>query len=827
MGLSARLQRELGTKLVIIFAICWLAVVAWQAFPLLWRAGQSTGRTLLSTRLSWGLLAGTVGGLAGLIVIRLWRPRCFIAVLAVGTALSCTFLLVTSRQLLSGLATLWLGVWAWLIGLTILDRLRIETDPIARLVLSLVLGMGTIAILVLVIGLLGLLSAWWVLAISAVMMAGLVLVSRQAIAASKRGLVDACNDAGNVTWFASFCLVLLAAFVVLNWIGALAPEIMFDALKSHLALARIYASSHQVSGVPYSMGSYWPLGGDLLLTVGYLLGGETAAKLLHFWAGLLTAGMVYAAGRRLDSRLAGVAAATIFYAPPIIAWESTTAYTDLCWTMYVAGALFMLLVWQEEQHPVPAAAAMGLLLGFAMGVKPTAGYAALGVGLVMLWRAWRSRSKQWRRDVWSFVVVTSVTILVGGIWYLRAYLLTGNPVFPFLNAVFKSPLWYPRNERFNYRMYGFGVTPIALALLPWRLTFVTSRFCETLDGTTGALYLGLAPLVLLFLRRASRLWAIAFVSLFFCLLWAFSVQYLRYLLPALAGLAIMAGWATAAIWGNWRRRGSLVIWILPAVFLAFAAFALPVSLQQYWNIPTLVPFGVVLGRVSREDYCAQRIPSYVTLKYASEHLDGGDRIYGVGEYFQYLSALPLITPIFTVEGDAILKAQSEASLVNSLAAAEITHVVINRPQVVAYAWDFRVHSKEFLERHTVLEYAANDVYLYRLLRPGRQMDPTGIEEERLQNGGFADLADGHPSHWTAVGQPFVCGGPARAAQWTQGGLGLARSAQGFGGSGAAKIRGVATRPSGERSTQQRTASHGRSRVTPSLPPGAREADEDR
>jgi ABC-type nickel/cobalt efflux system permease component RcnA len=37
-------------------------------------------------------------------------------------------------------------------------------------------------------------------------------------------------------------------------------------------------------------------------------------------------------------------------------------------------------------------------------------------------------------------------VLFSGYWFVRSYLATGNPVFPFYNHIFRSSFWPVRNE---------------------------------------------------------------------------------------------------------------------------------------------------------------------------------------------------------------------------------------------------------------------------------------------------------------------------------------------------------------------------------------------
>ena len=297
----------------------------------------------------------------------------------------------------------------------------------------------------------------------------------------------------------------------------------------------------------------------------------------------------------------------------------------------------MLLVWLREQRTWQVAVLIGLFLGFGMGIKPTGAYYAIGVGLVMVFAAWRDRKKGGRDALLALLVVTSVTSLIGGIWYLRSFLLTGNPVFPYLNAIFRSPLWYPRNETFNFDTFGFGISLPALVLLPWRITFDSVHFSEMANGAAGLLLLALAPLVILVPRLIRQLSVVIFVTLFFGLLWVLSAQYLRYAIPAIVGLAIIAGAAIVGIWRLLQRGLPKWAWTIPTFFVALCGLHVLLIVYQYANSAIdWIPYNVVLGNVSREEFRTNRLWPYKTFEYSNAHLTKNDKIFAVGEWYQLL-----------------------------------------------------------------------------------------------------------------------------------------------------------------------------------------------
>ena len=92
---------------------------------------------------------------------------------------------------------------------------------------------------------------------------------------------------------------------------------------------------------------------------------------------------------------------------------------------------------------VPARLLPGLLVGTALGLKLTFSYAAGGLAVALL--VWSDRSPALRlRACLLFICGTLLgTVAVCGWWWLHLWRISGNPLFPYYNNLFRSPLAWP------------------------------------------------------------------------------------------------------------------------------------------------------------------------------------------------------------------------------------------------------------------------------------------------------------------------------------------------------------------------------------------------
>ena len=170
------------------------------------------------------------------------------------------------------------------------------------------------------------------------------------------------------------------------------------------------------------------------------------------------------------------------------------------------------------------------------------------------------------------------------------YRLTGNPVFPLYNGLFKSPYW-PQGVLFDPRWgpYGFFETlgwPVIMCFRPWRLS--------EYGFYSGRLSIGfVAAGVLIFLpRRSRKIWQIAFITLSAGILWSASSGYIRYALYLELTSGIMLVWLVAYAWR--KMRGCrvwvrLLAWVpLSILLMGHAAIALGCGYRWEWSArPTI------------------------------------------------------------------------------------------------------------------------------------------------------------------------------------------------------------------------------------------------
>ncbi|MEO8597356.1 MAG: hypothetical protein ABI759_28820 [Candidatus Solibacter sp.] len=287
--------------------------------------------------------------------------------------------------------------------------------------------------------------------------------------------------------------IAFGAFAVLYLSNAMAPEISPDGSAYHLGLVGRYLREHGFSR-PESLYAALPGGVEMLFLWAYAFGRHSAAALTHFAFLLALAWQIFAYARGRGFAVAGMAAALIVFASPVIGIDGTSAYNDVALSAIGFTLFHLLQIWDESRDP-RLLWAIGLTAGFAFAAKYTAWPALVyAVGFVLV--------KQ-RKAV---IPVAGSAALLAGPWLLKNWIYVHNPLAPFYNQLISNSFVTVDFEETYRRL-------MALYHLKsrWEIPMQVTVH-GTLSGLLGPFFL-LAPLGLLALRKREgrQLWLAALV----------------------------------------------------------------------------------------------------------------------------------------------------------------------------------------------------------------------------------------------------------------------------------------------------------------------------
>lgn len=329
----------------------------------------------------------------------------------------------------------------------------------------------------------------------------------------------------HISWLNTYLMLGM----LVHFIFALMPEVGNDALVFHLFVATQMKSSQGWSFNPdlYAF-AVIPMLANWIFSFAYLLGGEAAARLenLIFTYVLMLQCYNLALWLGANERAAKIAA-LIFIFTPIAFLETNSIFVEGVWSAYILAALTLLLKFTyspESKRQSINLAIAGLFIGLALTAKVITVNILLCFSPILLFHY---RAFIQRQHFSALVTGLCLLLLIGLQPYVYAFFVTSNPIFPFFNAIFKSP-FFPV-ENFDNPLFKTGLTWDFI----YRIIFKAEQYIEGTTGAGGFQFLLGLPIAFCFAlyNKNTKVLGILVFSLASIALIFYSQSYLRYIYP--------------------------------------------------------------------------------------------------------------------------------------------------------------------------------------------------------------------------------------------------------------------------------------------------------
>ena len=504
-----------------LYKLPWPQSMVWSGTDSIVRfVGFATVAAILVSVFSWRLQRNT--GVAALLVA---------ALLAIVAGAVWPFLVVV-----------WFAVASSMLGYWLLGRLKITDENWINCVL---VGVGVYGTLV---GLLAHFPVNYPGGYGVALALPLVLGWRVLVDKSKAIITYFNNEKAIAKPSVNWLDVVIAVIGLVYLVVALMPEVGFDALASHLVIPVHLALRHQwMFDASMYVWAVMPALGDFIFSIGYMLAGEAAARLINvgfifILAWLLRSLVLWAGGSIVGARWAVL----IFLSTPLTFIEGNSLYIESVWASFaVAGTLAMLSACSAVGKPKFELPIAGFLLGCALASKAVTSSLLIPLFLILIWRY-----KSWFKKInlVSLLLALGFFLVIGVIPYATAWHLTGNPVFPLFNKIFKSP-FYSASSNFSTK-YSDGISWDFI----YSATFQTTKYLEAAWGACGFQWLLLFPsaCLTLLIFRNSRQIELLFVGVVSILITCQGQAYLRYLFPSWVILVAVIGIALCTEINKWK-----------------------------------------------------------------------------------------------------------------------------------------------------------------------------------------------------------------------------------------------------------------------------------
>jgi 4-amino-4-deoxy-L-arabinose transferase-like glycosyltransferase len=515
-----------------------------------------------------------------------------------------------------------------------------------HLAFSFFLGTGVVGLLVLLMGLLGLLRSWPILA--------LLLL---ALAFTARDLPELWQSLIRATQTAFQAKLVTGVFIgllVLLVLRTLTPPHIADELIYHLPVPQQFVQAGRVfPSYDNSLGNM-----PFLLHMIYALflwaGSDVAAKLFSLFLAIATAVLLYAFCCRFITRHAGVIALFAFFASGMIVELAITTRIDVS----LAGMLFACTYAMINYLSTRSRAWLWLsavFAGFSLGIKHTAALWIFLAGILYLVETIRGRAAI-RKVLQYGVIYTFLALAVASPWYIKNAAWFHNPIYPFVTGEVAE--FGPNGIRYfnaederkldaHFDTARKAIPDVVVAqqqelasaantrverhpMRLWEFFFRPQAYLMA-EPYQFPNYLFLVIPLLVFLKPTKWIWWLLILGLGFVFSVTATAWISRYLVPAYPALTIVAAYTLYALSMRLSPRLAIAkripVYALALAFIPVIA-ACVASLRYFHSVQ------YVAGTVSRHEFLT-RLSFYQPLEFVNRELPSTARVMMIGDQMNY------------------------------------------------------------------------------------------------------------------------------------------------------------------------------------------------
>ncbi len=404
-------------------------------------------------------------------------------------------------------------------------------------------------------------------------------------------------------------MVMIGGIFLLTLLVALAPPIKYDALNYHLTLPKAYLQNQKISDLPWLVMSGMPQTTEMLYVAAYAMGGESTPLVMNWMFGVLVvAGLVGFLSDRINPLAGWVGAAAMlsgFTLASALAW----GYVGWLSALFGLCALVFIDQFYREGGSQRSALAAGIFAGLAFSTKYPAGVILACGGVALSWAVFRLKQKWWP-VAWRFGVGG---LLFSVPWLGKNFIFTGNPLYPFF---FESGAMDAVRIAVYQGAPTFGDWT-DLAFLPLKAALTGVEGTLGYSVSMGPLLLGLGVMAFLGWSLKTKQEQISismagWISLIGIVVWAVGNQLSGYLIQTRFYLVLFPAFASLAGFGyhELQKIASKNNWFGKAVntvILLVMAFNL---MQLSADVNHKGAVGVLFGQKSRQDYLYDNLGWY-------------------------------------------------------------------------------------------------------------------------------------------------------------------------------------------------------------------------
>lgn len=472
--------------------------------------------------------------------------------------------------------------------------------------------------------------------------------------------------------FKSIWIYPLITFFLFNFFYSLFPPTFYDSMMYHLAIPNYYQLNDGIISWNTNFNSNLPLNIEMLFLFSLLGKTVLIPKLISLISGIFIILLMSFWAKDKTSKFIYFIPLLLFYTIPQFGFLSSSSKTDITGMLFVFAALrvfFYYLKDYKKQYLILS----GIFWGLSIGSKYIFGFYIIGffISIFLI------KSIKFKKKIISIVIISLIVIILMTPWFIKNTIITGNPLYPYLNSFFHSDTWtkaqgksfstgIQRGERHTFLKYIYY--PLELFLRP---------YSYGITAVYGVFFLFFFPFVF-FSEKKNHIKILKYSGFFsFILIMPFALVP-RYFLMSFLLLTIPIASGVSNILRKQKHIKKYLI-IIIALLISFNLI-MQISLQE----KIFQGFSYLKFKIKSNDKNLKylyTLPYYRPIEFLNKNLSDKEKVLFLGEDRSFYLEKNFYLSSFNDRNELIELIKHENSIIevlNKLKKNNFTHIIFSK-----------------------------------------------------------------------------------------------------------------------------------------------------
>ncbi len=489
--------------------------------------------------------------------------------------------------------------------------------PAVKYPVAFALSIGAVGTLFFLAGTVGLYNIFFALAVLAAMAVFSYKEIKKIIfdiSAFLKGLQGAQTNLTSAAFYAVAGFVFIYLFF-----ACLTPPIYYDTLVYHLAVPEQYIQAGGIINMKENIFSFYPQLMQMNCLFVLLISNELCVKLLYFFMAIMSIAAL--AGLADELKVNKKVSVLLLAICPIFMLNASRIGAELPLMFFTALLFYILVKGIDSGFNAGDGLLAGIIAGMIMSIKYTGIVVyAFGAAVFIYMLA---KKRIGARNAIMYLLVPACIVLP---YIIKNYFYTGDPFYPFFTGMFDMEAGLKADAvAYVSHVNGFGMphTLLNLIISPFVVVYNSNMF-----GGDEVSPLFLIALIVLPLTDMKKTGLAALFMVFYYITWFFTGEVMRFLLPVVFIMAVVAGQAFANI-------NSKLKYLVFGLLIAVEAVSSFYFCEYY-----LRPFQVFA--IPRNEYIKRYISYYPAADFINKKTERGAGIFVLGEARTFYIERPVL-----------------------------------------------------------------------------------------------------------------------------------------------------------------------------------------